>query len=207
MHYFLGIDLGGTKSHLAIADETGMVVGFGQAGPGNHQVIGYKGMLLAMQEGLAQALAASGLTREAISGAGFGVAGYDWPSTRPVMVDVIAQLGLACPFEIVNDAAPALIAGAEDGWGVALVSGTGCNCRGRDKEHRREGRVTGNGYRLGEFAGATELVWRAMQLVANEWTKRGPATAISTAFIGITGAKDLEDLIEGYTENRYGKSP
>lgn len=207
MRYFLGVDLGGTKSHVAIADETGLVVGFGHAGPGNHQGVGYGGMLLAMQEALAQALTTCGLTKEAIHGAGFGVAGYDWPSTKPVMASVIDQLGLACPYEIVNDAVPALIAGAEDGWGVALVSGTGCNCRGRDREHRREGRVTGYGYRLGEFAGATELVWRAMQLVANHWTQRGPATAISAAFVGITGAKDLEDLIEGYTEHRYEIDP
>ena len=33
MAYFLGIDIGGTKSHALIADEEGRAVGFGQAGP------------------------------------------------------------------------------------------------------------------------------------------------------------------------------
>jgi N-acetylglucosamine kinase-like BadF-type ATPase len=53
---------------------------------------------------------------------------------------------------------------------------------------------------MGEFAGASELVWRAMHLVANEWTKRGQPTALSQVFIAYARAKDLDDLIEGYTE-------
>ena len=31
--YYLGVDIGATKSHALIADETGRVVGFGAAGP------------------------------------------------------------------------------------------------------------------------------------------------------------------------------
>ena len=34
MKYFLGVDIGGTKSHALIADENGQAVGFGQAGAG-----------------------------------------------------------------------------------------------------------------------------------------------------------------------------
>jgi N-acetylglucosamine kinase-like BadF-type ATPase len=203
MRYFLGVDLGGTKTHVVLADEAGCVVGFAQSGPGNHQSIGYPAMLRTLQQGLGKALAVSGIPVHAISGAGFGIAGYDWPSQKPDMFQVIDQLGLSCPIGIVNDAVPALIAGAAEGWGVALVSGTGCNCRGRDREHKREGRVTGYGFHVGEHAGASELVWRAMHAVAHDWTKRGPATTLSTVCAEYAGAKDLDDLIEGYTEGRY----
>ncbi|MFZ0547129.1 MAG: BadF/BadG/BcrA/BcrD ATPase family protein [Candidatus Promineifilaceae bacterium] len=203
MTYYLGVDLGATKSHTIIADEQNHVVGFGQAGPGNHQVIGYPGMLRTLRQGLDQALSAAGITASDICAAGFGVAGYDWPSQKPDMFKILNQLGLDCPMGLVNDGVPPLLAGATDGWGVALVSGTGCNCRGWDKNRQREGRVTGYGYRMGEFAGGSELVWRAMYEVANEWTKRGQPTAISTAFIKFAGAKNLADLIEGYTEGYY----
>jgi N-acetylglucosamine kinase-like BadF-type ATPase len=203
MRYFLGADLGGSKTHTVIADETGRVVGFGHSGPGNHQSIGFEGMWHSVSQGLDQALTAAGLTTEAISGAAFSIAGYDWPSEKPAMAAVIDRLCLPCSYQMVNDTIGGLVAGAEEGWGVVLVSGTGCNCRGLDRDHRREGRVTGYGYHLGEFAGATELVWRAMQQVANEWTRRGPATALTAAFIRYAGAKDLADLIEGYTEQRY----
>lgn len=200
MRYFLGADVGSTKTHVAIADETGQIVGFGKSGAGNYQVVGYDGMFHALQQGLQQALAQAQVT--AVAGAGFGIAGYDWPSDIPAMTAVIDKLGLVGSFGMVNDAVPALFAAAEDGWGVSLVSGTGCNCRGWDREHRREGRVTGYGYHMGEAAGASELVWRAMQLVAFEWTKRGPATALSAALIDYAGAADLADLLEGYTTGR-----
>lgn len=203
MRYFLGADLGGSKTHTAIADETGRVVGFGHSGPGNHQSVGFEGMWQTVSQGFDQALTAAKLSAADIAGAAFSIAGYDWPSEKPAMTAVIDRLRLPCPYHMVNDTIGGLVAGASEGWGVALVSGTGCNCRGLDRDHRREGRVTGYGYHLGEFAGATELVWKAMQLVANEWTRRGPATALSAAFIEYAGAKDLEDLIEGYTEMRY----
>ncbi len=203
MRYFLGADLGGTKTHLLIADETGRALGFGEAGPGNHQEVGYAGMQTALQTALEQALAAARLQREDLAGAGFGLAGYDWPMQKPAMLAVIEQLGLRAPCGLVNDAIPGLVAGAEAGWGVNVVSGTGCNCRGWDQEHQREGRVTGYGTTLGEAAGSSELVFRAMQLVGFEWTRRGPRTALSQKFIEYTGAKNLEDLLAGYTLENY----
>jgi N-acetylglucosamine kinase-like BadF-type ATPase len=86
---------------------------------------------------------------------------------------------------------------------VGVVSGTGCNCRGWDRDHKREGRVTGYGLLMGEAAGGTELAYRAMQLVGFEWMHRGPKTALSQMFVEYTGAKNVEDLLEGYTEERY----
>lgn len=203
MRYFLGVDIGGTKTHTVIADENGNVLGFGHSGPGNHQGVGYEGMLSVLQTGFAQALQTAGLDASQIAGAGFGIAGYDWPSEKLKMEQTVRRMGLACPLGLVNDCIPGLVAGASDGWGVVVVSGTGCNCRGWDASHKREGRVTGYGYHLGEHAGSSELVWKAMQRVAFEWTKRGPATALTPALVEYAGAKNLEDLIEGYTELRY----
>ncbi|MBK8988953.1 MAG: ATPase [Chloroflexi bacterium] len=203
MRYYLGADLGSTKTHIAIADEAGQVVGFGRGGAANPQGVGYDGMLHALQQALQEALGQASIPETAVSGAGFGIAGYDWPSAKPAMTAVIAKLGLDCPIGLVNDASLALFAGAENSTGVSLVAGTGCNCRGWDQQRQREGRVTGFGYWMGEFAGASELVWRAMQLVAFEWTQRGPATALSPIFIEYAGADDLTDLLEGYTNGRY----
>lgn len=203
MRYFIGTDLGGTKTHTIIVDENGQVVGFGEAGPGNHQSVGYDGTSKTLHTALSQALQSSGLKQPDIAGAGFGIAGYDWPSQRPRMVEIIRELGITAPFALVNDTIPGLVAGSEEGWGVVVVSGTGCNCRGWDREHQREGRVTGYGVLMGEGAGATELVFRAMQLIGFEWTTRGPQTALSQVFTEYVNARDLEDLIEGYTAGYY----
>jgi N-acetylglucosamine kinase-like BadF-type ATPase len=98
---------------------------------------------------------------------------------------------------------PGLVAGAEEGWGVVVVSGTGSNCRGWDREHKREGRVTGHGVLMGEGTGGTELLHRCMQLVGYAWTRRGPTTRLADALVEFVGAKDLEDLMRGYTTYEY----
>src|SRR5690606_32100187 len=145
MHYFLGADLGATKTHTLIVDETGHALGFGESGPGNHETVGYDGMFQAMHDSMEQALHAAGLTKADITGAGFGVAGFDWPSEYEITAKTIDRLGLTAPYQFVNDAVPGLVAGSEEGWGVVVVSGTGSNGRGWDREHKREGRVTGHG--------------------------------------------------------------
>src|SRR5512134_96609 len=203
MRYYLGADLGATKTHTLIVDEIGRAVGFAESGPGNHETVGYEGMFQAMCSGMEQALDAAGLTRAGITGAGFGVAGYDWASEVEATVSVIDRLGLRAPYKFVNDSVPGLIAGSEEGWGVVVVSGTGSNCRGWDREHKREGRVTGHGVMMGEGAGGSELMHRCMQIVGYSWTKRLPMTALADAIIAHVGARDLEDLMRGYTTYEY----
>jgi N-acetylglucosamine kinase-like BadF-type ATPase len=203
MHYFLGADLGATKTHTLIVDETGHALGFGESGPGNHETVGYDGMFQAMHDSMEQALHAAGLTKADITGAGFGVAGFDWPSEYEITAKTIDRLGLTAPYQFVNDAVPGLVAGSEEGWGVVVVSGTGSNGRGWDREHKREGRVTGHGVLMGEGAGGSELMHRCMQLVGYSWSRRGPKTAIADALIERVGAKDIEDLVRGYTMYEY----
>ena len=70
-----------------------------------------------------------------------------------------------------------------------------CNCWGWDRE-RREGRMTGFSW-LGEAAGGGELVLKAIQAVALEWTRRGPSTRLTQAFVELTHTRDVEDLLEG----------
>ena len=203
MRYYLGADLGATKTHTLIVDEAGRALGFGESGPGNHETVGYDGMFQSMQEGMEQALRTAGLQKDDITGAGFGVAGYDWPSEIEATTSVIDHLELRAPYIFVNDAVPGLVAGSQEGWGVVVVSGTGSNCRGWDREHKREGRVTGHGVLMGEGAGGSELMHRCMQIIGYSWTKRLPITALADAMITHVGAKDLEDLMRGYTTYEY----
>jgi N-acetylglucosamine kinase-like BadF-type ATPase len=202
MPYFLGVDIGGTKSHAMIADAAGRVLGFGHAGAGNHEVVGYDGLAAALGAVTGQALAQAGLQVCDLSGAGFGVAGYDWPSERPPTLEAIRTLGLACPVEAVNDTIIGLLAGAEQGWGVALVAGTSNNCRGWDRQGN-EGRVLGNGDAFGENGGAYEIARQAVQAVGKAWTRRGPPTALSDAFVVLVGARSVADLLEGLSQGDY----
>jgi N-acetylglucosamine kinase-like BadF-type ATPase len=200
--YFLGIDIGATKSHALIADAKGQAVGLGQSGSGNYEGVGWDGLREALHTITDQALASAAIEREQLAGAGLGIAGYDWPGEREPTLRVIESLGLSAPFEFVNDAVIALLAGATQGWGVAVVAGTSNNCRGRD-QHGREGRVTGCGPAFGEFGGAGELVDKALQAVSMAWSKRGPATQLSEELSRLAGAEDVPDLLEGLALGHY----
>ena len=104
MRYFLGIDVGSSKTHALIVDETGQCVGFGKSGGGNHQGVGYARLEAVLKEAFEAARQMSGVEKNQIVAAGFGVAGCDFPSDRQGHLQAIAALGLACPVEVVNDA-------------------------------------------------------------------------------------------------------
>jgi N-acetylglucosamine kinase-like BadF-type ATPase len=63
------------------------------------------------------------------------------------------------------------------------------------------GRVTGVGF--GEHGGAGDLVYQALSSIACEWTRRGPATMLTPAFLQRTGARDIPSLIEGIELGQY----
>lgn len=199
--FFLGIDIGGTKSHALIADERGRAVGFGEAGPGNWEGVGWEETRRVMHAITVDALASAGLGRLQIAGAGFGIGGYDWPEDRAPHVAIIESLGLPAPFVVGNDTLVALMAGTSEGWGVVVIAGTSNNALGRDRQGRL-GRMVGSSW-FGEFAGAGEIVHKAQQAVAAAWTLRGPATRLTPAFLATTGAADVEDLLAGLMRGRY----
>lgn len=202
MKYFIGFDVGSTKTHALIADENGQCVGFGKAGGGNYQTVGWDGLTTALRESLAEALRAAGIEKTHIAGAGFGIAGFDFPSDRPAHLEAIATLGLSCPVEVVNDGVNGLLAGATRGVGVNVTAGSSNNCRGRNRDGK-EGRIVGNGTMFGEFGGALEIVQRGLHLVNYAWIKRRPPTALTRVYLAAVGAKDELDLMEGSSNEKY----
>lgn len=199
--YFLGVDVGGTKSHALIADGTGRALGLGTAGPGNWEMVGWAGAGEVLQTIVTQACSAAAIHPSQISGAGFGLAGHDWPEDHEPHCRLIDSLGLNAPYECGNDALVGLFAGARQGWGVVLVAGTSNNCRGRSPDGR-EGRITGSSW-LGEYAGAGELVAEAVRAVARAWSCRAPATLLSNLLVQQAGAQDVADLLAGLMRERY----
>jgi N-acetylglucosamine kinase-like BadF-type ATPase len=205
MKYFLGIDVGSSKTHALIVDENGQCVGFGKAGGGNHQGVGYEGTERVLRESFAGALtggAVSAVEKADIAGAGFGVAGFDFPSDRAGHLQAIAALGLSCPVEVVNDGMNGLLAGAARGIGVNVTAGSSNNARGRGR-NGQEGRIVGNGIEFGEFGGAYEIAWRGLQMVNYAWIKRIPPTALTQVYLDALGAKNAMDLMEGVSNRQY----
>lgn len=206
MAHFLGIDVGSSKTHALIADESGRCTGFGKARGGNHQGVGYDGLADVLQQSFQQASQMANVITKQIAGAGFGVAGYDFPSDREPHLEAIASLGLSCPVDVVNDGVNGLLAGTTHGIGVNVTAGSGVNCCGRGPKGE-EGRIVGNGSSFGEFGGGIEIVWKGLHMVNYAWIKRIQPTALTAIYLEATGAKDELDLMEGLSNDYYHLFP
>src|SRR5512137_472921 len=103
MSYFIGFDVGSSKTHALLSDGNGCCLGLGKAQGGNQQGVGYDGLLEALRKSLEAALLTAELSLDQLSGAGFGIAGYDFPSDRQPHLEAITRLHLGCPVEIIND--------------------------------------------------------------------------------------------------------
>ncbi|MBT7074816.1 MAG: hypothetical protein HN922_07890 [Anaerolineae bacterium] len=207
MRYFLGVDVGSSKTHALIADERGQAVGFGKAGAGNWQAVGYDGLAATLQIAVLEACQMAGIQKEEIAGAGFGVAGYDFPATdRKPHLETLATLGLLCPMDVVNDGINGLLAGTRNGIGVSLAAGSGVNCCGLGP-NGEEGRIVGNSTPFGEFGGGSEIVWKGLHQVNYAWIKRIPPTSLTQIYLDAVGASDELDLMEGLSNERYHLYP
>ena len=192
---YLGMDAGATKTHALIADGAGRVRGAGIAGPGNWEGVGLDGALAAYRDALGQALAEAGVSVEQLSGGGFGLAGFDWPSDTERLAPLLEQLGVPEPRVLVNDTAVALRAGTEDGVGVVIIAGTGTTVAGCNAEGQRW-RTFGEGVEMGDIGGAADIARLGLRAVARAYTGAGPETSLTDIYVERYGASSAIEMLE-----------
>jgi N-acetylglucosamine kinase-like BadF-type ATPase len=214
MDLYLGVDVGGSRTRALVADSAGGALGYGEAGAGNHEVVGYEGLRAAVRaavQGAATEAArslgeadpedngAAARVLALIRGAAFGVAGYDWPSEEGVTRENLdTALALRCPVILRNDAALGLAAGSDEGLGVNLSAGTSNNCYGlwRRGTVEVEGRIAGAGPVVGEEGGAVEIAIDAVRAVNHARIRRKGPTSIEALLLDRTGLANADALIE-----------
>jgi N-acetylglucosamine kinase-like BadF-type ATPase len=197
---FLGIDSGGTKTHALLADESGAVLGFGHAGPGNWEGVGLNGTYRAIHEATREALAHVGAAPADVTAAAYGLGGLDWPSDEERLRPVIERLGIGGPQVLVNDAFAALRAGAP--WGVAIIAGTGTTCAARNRKGETA-RTLGLGWMFDDWGAAPEVAGACIQVVAQAYTDHGPNTALTQRLVKLFDAQDDGDLLERLSRGQY----
>lgn len=192
---FVGVDAGGTKTLALVTDASGRVLGAGRSGTGNWESVGLDGAYQAYELALGEALASAGVGRDRIAGAGYALAGMDWPSDEGRLNPVLDRLGVAGPRALVNDAFAALRAGSDDDVGVAVICGTGSTIAGRNRAGRTF-RTFGLGSLWGEYQGASGLVWSACRALGRRHFGSGPETALEARLLAALGAASVPELAE-----------
>ncbi|MBN1872797.1 MAG: ATPase [Anaerolineae bacterium] len=192
---FLGIDVGASKTHAVLADESGFVLGVGRAGCANWEVVGLDGAGAALKTSIDQALEAANATPARITASGYGLAGLDWPSDETRLGPVVDALALHGPYTMVNDAVLPLRAGTVDGVGLAAIAGSGTTVVGRNRAGQMA-RSFGAGYPFTDWGGAGDIVMAAVNAVAAEYKGLGPKTSLSARMLAVTGCTELGEFLE-----------
>jgi N-acetylmuramic acid 6-phosphate etherase len=189
----LGIDGGGTGT-VALLARGGLVIGRGEAGPSNARAVGEARALAALDEAVARAFAAAGIERVQAGSACLGLAGAGRAEDREGVLRWARRARLAERIEVVTDAALLLAAGTPDGWGLALVAGTGSIAWGRTAEGR-EARAGGWGYLLGDEGSGYALALAALRAVVRAADGAGPLTALSERLLGHLRLSEVRELV------------
>ncbi len=192
----LGIDGGGSKTHALVADHTGTVLGSGAAASSNYQVVGLAAATTAVQQAVGEALAQAGLASDAkIAAACLGLAGVDRPADRALWEGWLAETGVARRFALVNDAELVLAGGTPDGWGLALICGTGSICYGRSPDGATA-RAGGWGHLLGDEGSGYDIALHALRLATQTADGRADAYPILAAILSHWKLSEPTQLIQ-----------
>jgi N-acetylmuramic acid 6-phosphate etherase len=196
----LGIDGGGSHTVALLAALTPgaaspwQVLGRGKAGPSNLQAIGLERAGRSLTEAVAGAFNTAGLPRGPVAAACLGLAGAGRPEDQERIRRWAEAERLAETVEVMGDVPLLLAAGTPDGWGVAVVAGTGSISWGRAPDGRTA-RAGGWGPLLGDEGSAHALVLAALRAVVAATDGRAAATALTERLLPAMGLPNPQALI------------
>jgi N-acetylglucosamine kinase len=192
----LGIDGGGTKTVALVADLQGNVLGRGQSGPSNYQILGLDEAVAA----IAEAASAAGITGHRCEAACLGLAGVGREEDRALLLPAIESLDLADRVMLEHDAAIALAGATVCQPGVVVLAGTGAMAFGMNQSGERK-RSGGWGSILGDEGSAYYISRRALTAACRAYDDRGPETILTSKLMEHLGLDDFTDIVKRI----YGK--
>jgi N-acetylglucosamine kinase-like BadF-type ATPase len=201
----IAVDGGGTKTQALATDLEGKVLGRG-LGPGcNMHRVGFKGCTDAVQtavDGALQHLVGPRGRGDQpawhavpVAAACFGLSGIDSPADEQRFTEWLVKQRMTTRFRVFNDSELILAAGTPDGWGVALISGTGSVCLGRTRDGRSV-RVGGWGHLLGDEGSGFRIAQDALRYATHTADGRANAKQILNAALRHFGVNEPHELIQ-----------
>ncbi len=192
---FVGVDGGGSTTTALVIDAKGQVLGRGETGSSNANVIKPEEATRQVQDAISRALQAAGVAAGSIAGLCLGLAGIDRPDTRATWQAWCRATWPDRPLHLMTDAD--LVLAAHVGPGLAVVAGTGAIALGRDDAGRLH-RASGWGPLLGDEGSAYWIGLQALQAVVQAADQRGPATVLTERILAhwaLTAVPELIDVV------------
>jgi N-acetylmuramic acid 6-phosphate etherase len=199
---FAGIDGGATRTRVALASETGRVLGSGLAGPSNVDNVSLEEARAAIGDALAQALGEAGLPGARIDAAFFGMAGVVSEADCRVIRTLAGAFRSLdqCTISVDHDIRIALAGSLPEDVGIVLIVGTGSSCYGRRADGRHH--QTGWGYLLDDRGSSFALGLEAMKAAVREYDGRGEPTALTPRVMEHLGISSMPEILHALYHRR-----
>ncbi|HIK28693.1 MAG: ATPase [Oscillatoriaceae bacterium SKW80] len=216
----LGIDGGGTKTVCVLVGQCGQVIGRGESGPSNYQVVGIKAASNSIKNAILQAVTSStqffkktGLIN--IEGICLGLAGVGRVEDIHIGEELVKELQECTKLGelislkkikkavICNDCAIALVGGIGEPLGIAVIAGTGAIAYGQNRRGETK-RTSGWGYILGDEGSGYDIAVRGLRAVVRSHDGRLGKTILTELILQHLGLKNIEDLVEVIYRRGWG---
>jgi N-acetylglucosamine kinase-like BadF-type ATPase len=205
MSFIIGIDGGGTKTALKLADDKGNLVLSKEGGPCNINSMGKEYVQKMLKELLEDTLKEAQLTMEEIAVLCIGTAGVDRPSDKSIMAEIIKNTGFMGKAIITNDAETALYGGVGGDEGVILISGTGSICYGRNSSGEKK-RAGGWGHIIGDEGSGYYIGINAINRIAKGYDGIEEKTIMTDLILEHLKLENPSSLIDFVYRSGAGKS-
>jgi len=199
MSLILGIDGGGTKSHLALFTPDGACAGTAVTGPLNHECMpgSYSEFESVLPAFILGALYSAGAGVGDVEYAVLGLAGVDTSAQHDRASNLLRDTGVK-RFTLCNDAFLGVPAGCPGGAGICAINGTGSTIAAIDHSGVAV-QVAGVGEITGDLGGSGWYVMQMISSVYSEMYKFGKPTAMREGLFALTGITRKEEYVDFFS--------
>ena len=210
MFYILGVDGGGTKTTVQVADSTGRLMIENESGSSNYKSVGVENARMNINNAILGAIRNMASSDKIIfKSSCFGLAGNDSCEAINIYHKIIFNSKIKNYLNpsktiICNDTRIGLAAGSSSRNGIMIICGTGSNCFGINKEGK-EVKANGWDYILGDEGSGYEIGIKALRALMRAYDGRGSDTLLSKTILEDLSISSVLELIEWAYSSPFSK--
>ena len=199
MEYVLGVDGGGSRTTILIADLCGNEISRVVAGATSYKSVGKEKAVENLNEGVFKAIAKLKFPEKVyFKSSCFGFAGNDASRDFSVYKEIVFNKELSSYLNpektiICNDTKIGIEAGSDSKNKIVIIAGTGSNCFGVN-EKGESARASGWDYILADEGSGYSVGLAALKAIMKAYDGRGEETLLSRTVLEELKLKDVLDL-------------
>lgn len=202
MRYVVGIDGGGSKTHLVLADAGGSVLQTLTTDCTNHQICGIEAAMHCLTAGYERLLKNAGALPGDVAHVCIGLSGLDLQQDYQLVESHLDGPLKTTAHTLLNDLWIALAAGEMTGFGAASICGTGHNTGVVGKDGTRYG-ISALRFPLGNFGGGRMLTDYALHRAFRYHEGTGEYTALVKRLPELCNVASMDELLVKIYESGY----